>query len=74
MLKSNVCDILNFSESCNHPPTIMSTKLLHQGDSNSGLKVNFYEASNKAAIKKSKVTVNINAYGLISCFTSIQNS
>ena len=40
MLKSNVCDILGFSESCIHPLTIVSTFLLHQGDSYSGLKVN----------------------------------
>ena len=33
----------------------MSTYLLHQGDSYSGLKVNFSEASDKAAIIKSEV-------------------
>ena len=52
MLKSNVCDILSLSESCFHPLTIVSTYLLHQGDSYSGLKVSFSEASDKAAIKK----------------------
>ena len=51
MLKSNVYDILSFSESCSHPMTIMSTYILHQADSYSGLKVNFSEASDKAAIK-----------------------
>ena len=51
MLKSNVCDILSFSESC-IPLTIMSIYLLHQGDSYSGLKVSLSEASDKAAIKK----------------------
>ena len=55
MLKSNVCDILSFSESCIHPLTIVSTYLLHQDDSYSGLKVNLSEASDKAAIKKSEV-------------------
>ena len=55
MLKSNVRDILNFSESCIHPLTIVSTYTLHQGDSYSGLKVNFSEASDKAAIKKIEV-------------------
>ena len=52
MLKSNVCDIFSFSESCIHPLIIVSTYLLYQGDSYSGLKVNFSEASDKAAIKK----------------------
>ena len=50
MLKSNVCDILSFSESCIHPLTIVSTYLLDQGDSYSGHTVNFSEASDKAAI------------------------
>ena len=57
MLKSNVCDILSFSESCIHPLIIVSTYLLHQGDSYSGLEVNFSEALGKAAVKKSEVTV-----------------
>ena len=52
MLKSNVCDILSLSESSFHPLTIVSTYLLHQGDSYSGLKVSFSEDSDKAAIKK----------------------
>ena len=52
MLKSNVCDILSFSESCIHLLIIVSTYLLCKDDSYSGLKVNFSEASNKAAIKK----------------------
>ena len=52
MLKSNVCDILSFSESCIQSLTIVSTYLLHQGDSYSGLKVSFLEASYKAAVKK----------------------
>ena len=52
MLKSNVCDMLSFSGSCFHPLTIVSTYLLHQGDSFSGLKVSFSEASDKAAMKK----------------------
>ena len=52
MLKSIVYDILSFSESCIHPLTIVSTYLLHKGDSYSGLKVNFSEASDKAAKKK----------------------
>ena len=55
MLKSNVCDILSFSESFIHPLTIVSTYLLHQGDSYSGHTVNFSEASDKAAIKKGEV-------------------
>ena len=52
MLKGNACDNLSFSESCIHPLGIVSTYLLHQGDSYSGLKVSFSEASDKAAIKK----------------------
>ena len=52
MLKSNVFDILNFSKSCIHPLSIVFTFHLHKGDSYSGLKVNFSEASDKAAIKK----------------------
>ena len=52
MLKSNVCDIWSFSESCIYPVTIASTFLLHQGDSYSGLKFNLSEASDKAAIKR----------------------
>ena len=55
MLKSNVCDILSFSESCIHPLSIVSTYLLHQGDSYSGFNVKFSEASDKAALKKSEV-------------------
>ena len=55
MLKSNVCDILSFLESCIHPLIIVYTYFLHQGDSYSGHTVNFSEASDKAAIKKSKV-------------------
>ena len=55
MLKSNVCDILSFSEICVHPLIIVPTYLLHQGDSYSGLEVSFSEASDKAAIKKSEV-------------------
>ena len=59
MLKSNVCDILSCSESCIHPLSIVSTYLLHNGDSYSDLKVNFSEASNnghhKAALKNSEV-------------------
>ena len=55
MLKSNVRDFLSFSESCIHRLTIVSTYLLHQSDSYSGLKVNFSETSDKAAIKKSEV-------------------
>ena len=35
-----------------HPLTIVSTYLLYQGDSYSGLKLSFSEASDKAAIKK----------------------
>ena len=50
MLKSNVCDI----KSCIHPLAIVSTYLLHQGGSYSGHTVNFSEASDMAAIKKSK--------------------
>ena len=77
MLKSNVCDILSFSGSCFHPLTIqsiVSTYLLHQGDSFSGLKVSFSEASDKAAIKKKWGKVNINAFWLISGFTFMLNS
>ena len=74
MLKSNVCDILSFSEICIHPPTIVSTYLLHQGDSYKGLKVNFSEASDKAAIIKEWRNVNMNAFGLVSGFTSMLSS
>ena len=52
-----------FSESCIHPLTIVSTYLLHQGDSYSGHAVNFSEASDKAAIKKEWGKVDINAFG-----------
>ena len=38
-----------------HPLTIVYTYLLYQGDSYCGLIVNFSEASDKAAIKKSEV-------------------
>ena len=55
MLKSNVFGILSFSESCIYPLTIVSTYLLHQGDSYSGLIVNFSEASDKGSNKKSEV-------------------
>ena len=52
MLKSSICDIWSFSESCIHPLTIVSTYLFHQGESYSGLEVNFFEASDKATVKK----------------------
>ena len=52
----------------------MSTYLLHQGDSYSGLKLNFSDASDKVAIKKERGKVNINSFGLISCFTPMLNS
>ena len=52
MLKSDVLDILSFSESCIHPMTIVSTYLLHKDDSYSGLEVNFSKASDKGVIKK----------------------
>ena len=53
----------------------MSTYLLHQGDSYSGLKLNFSDASDKVAIKKKeRGKVNINSFGLISCLTSMLNS
>ena len=48
-------DILSFSESCIHPLTIVSTYLLHQGDSYSGLMLYFSKVSDKTAIKKSEV-------------------
>ena len=70
MLKSNVCDILSYSESCSHPMTIVSTYLFHQGDSYSGLKVIFSEASDKAAMKKGLGKVNIDTLA----FTSMLNS
>ena len=51
-ISSNVvCGTSKFSD----PLSIGSTYLLHQGDSYSGLKVNFSEASDKAAIKKKRV-------------------
>ena len=56
MLKSHVCDILIYSETCINPLTIVSTYHLHQGDSYSSLKVKVSEASDKAAIKKNEVT------------------
>ena len=55
MLTSNVCDILSFLESCIHPRADHCIYLLHQGDSYIGLKVNFSEASDKAAVKQSEV-------------------
>ena len=54
MLKS----ILSFSESCIHPLTIVSSCLptsCTNWVTYSGLRVNFSEASDKAAIKKSEV-------------------
>ena len=50
MLKCNVCDIKLYSSS-DHCVYLR----VHEGDSYSGLKVNFSEASDKAAIKKSEV-------------------
>ena len=48
--------------------TIMSTYILHQADSYSGLKVNFSEASDKAAIKEwAWGKVNKNAFALHPC-------
>ena len=52
----------------------MSTYLLHQGNSYSSLKLNYSETSDKAAIKKEWGKVNINAFGLFSCFTNMLNS
>ena len=66
MFTSNLCDILSFSEK-DHCVYIY---LLHQGDSYSQIFWCFRLGSNK---KKEWGRVNINALGLISCFTSMQN-
>ena len=52
MLTSNVCEILSISESCFHPQTIVSMPTYCTRVT---LIVNFSDASDKTAIKKSEV-------------------